>query len=220
MPSARRTALQRSAYCRLWSTIQRKQPLGHKLRQRRQRRPREYSLLHRRAQRNGRTFRLVAGRSVALDECAHRTESTRRRVSEHDDGPGQWRPQPLRRSLCAGELPRRRDDQPGDILVSNFNNSANQQGTGTTIVDITPKGGESTFFQGPSTPGQLGLTTALGVLKRGFVIVGSVPATYDSQGNLESVGQGSLMILDRNGNVVTTISDSSVPGRSLGPDGQ
>ena len=96
---------------------------------------------------------------------------------------------------------------PGDILVSNFNNSANQQGTGTTIVAINPNapnGGESTFFQGPSTPG---LTTALGVLQRGFVIVGSVPATYDSQGNLVSVGQGSLMILDRNGNVVTTLSD-------------
>jgi uncharacterized protein (TIGR03118 family) len=97
---------------------------------------------------------------------------------------------------------------PGDILVSNFNNSANQQGTGTTIVAITPNGGESTFFQGPSTPGQLGLTTALGVLKSGFVIVGSVPATYDSLGNLVSVGQGSLMILDRHGNVVTSISDS------------
>ena len=96
----------------------------------------------------------------------------------------------------------------GDILVSNFNNSANQQGTGTTIVSLTPRGGESTFFQGPSTPGQLGLTTALGVLQRGFVIVGSLPATYDSQGNLESVGQGSLIILDRNGNVVDTISDS------------
>ncbi len=40
----------------------------------------------------------------------------------------------------------------GDILVSNFNNSANQQGTGTTIVSLTPRGGESTFFQGPSTP--------------------------------------------------------------------
>jgi len=26
----------------------------------------------------------------------------------------------------------------GDILVSNFNNSANLQGRGTTIVDITP----------------------------------------------------------------------------------
>ncbi len=98
---------------------------------------------------------------------------------------------------------------PGDILVSNFNNSANQQGTGTTIVRITPSGSESDFFQGSSTPGQLGLTTALGVLSRGFVIVGSVPATYDSNGNLVSVGQGSLMILDKNGNVVTTLTDSA-----------
>ncbi len=99
---------------------------------------------------------------------------------------------------------------PGDTLVSNFNNSANQQGTGTTIVAISPNGGQSTFFQGPSTPGQLGLTTALGVLKRGFVIVGSLPATYDSHGNLVSVGQGSLLILDRNGHVVTTLSNSSL----------
>ena len=96
---------------------------------------------------------------------------------------------------------------PGDILVSNFNNSANQQGTGTTIVDISPSGSQSVFFQDPSTPGQLGLTTALGVLSSGFVIVGSVPATYDSDGNLCSVGQGSLLILDSNGNVVTTLSD-------------
>jgi hypothetical protein len=99
---------------------------------------------------------------------------------------------------------------PADILVSNFNNSANQQGTGTTIVRIAPDGSESDFFQGPSTPGPLGLTTALGVLSRGFVIVGSVPATYDSQGNLLSVGQGSLLILDKNGNVVTTLTDSQL----------
>jgi uncharacterized protein (TIGR03118 family) len=96
---------------------------------------------------------------------------------------------------------------PGDILVSNFNNSANQQGTGTTIVSIAPNGSQSVFFQGPSTPGQVGLTTALGILKSGFVIVGNVPATYDSQGNLVSVGQGSLTILNSNGKVVTTLSD-------------
>src|SRR5208337_488802 len=99
---------------------------------------------------------------------------------------------------------------PGDILVSNFNNSANQQGTGTTIVDIKPNGAESLFFQGPSAPGQVGLSTALGILQRGFVIVGNVPATYDSHGNLVSVGQGSLTILDSKGNVVTTISNSSL----------
>ena len=56
----------------------------------------------------------------------------------------------------------------------------------------------------------MGLDTALGILKSGFVIVGNVPATYDSHGNIVSVGQGSLMILDRNGNVVETISDSSL----------
>lgn len=29
---------------------------------------------------------------------------------------------------------------PGDILVSNFNNSSNMQGTGTTIIKLTPNG--------------------------------------------------------------------------------
>ena len=95
--------------------------------------------------------------------------------------------------------------KPGDVLVSNFNNSANQQGTGSTIVNISPNGGESVFFQDTTASG---LTTALGVLKSGFVIVGNVPATYDSKGNLVSVGQGSLRILDSKGKVVTTLSDS------------
>ena len=42
---------------------------------------------------------------------------------------------------------------PGDVLVSNFNNSGNQQGTTATIVRISPSGSESLFYQGPSTPG-------------------------------------------------------------------
>ena len=72
---------------------------------------------------------------------------------------------------------------PGDILVSNFNNSC--QPTGDRHDDRRHHArtvASRLFFQGPSTPGQLGLTTALGVLKRGFVIVGNVPATYDSHG--------------------------------------
>jgi uncharacterized protein (TIGR03118 family) len=92
--------------------------------------------------------------------------------------------------------------QAGDILVSNFNNSDNVQGTGTTIVQITPDGQQSVFFQGD--PG-LGLTTALGVLKSGFVIVGNVPTSADG-----TVQQGSLLILDSNGNVVTQVSDSAL----------
>jgi uncharacterized protein (TIGR03118 family) len=96
---------------------------------------------------------------------------------------------------------------PGDVLVSNFNNKANQQGTGTTIVRITPSGGESVFYHNSSTPG---LTTALGVLKSGFVLVGNLPATYDSMGNLLNIGQGSLTILDSNGKVLTTLTDAKL----------
>ncbi len=95
--------------------------------------------------------------------------------------------------------------KPGDILVSNFNNSKNQQGTGSTIVDVSRNGRQSLYFQDTS---QSGLDTALGVLSRGFVIVGNVPGTYDSSGNLLSVGQGSLRVLDRTGKVVATLSDS------------
>jgi hypothetical protein len=91
---------------------------------------------------------------------------------------------------------------PGDLLVSNFNDSANVQGTGSTIVRITPDGQRSVFFQGHAG---LGLTTALGVLKSGFVIVGNVPT--DNNGVAQ---QGSLLILDANGKVVATLSDSAL----------
>jgi hypothetical protein len=49
----------------------------------------------------------------------------------------------------------------------------NLQGTGTTILKVAPTGGVSVFFHGPAG---LGLTTALGVLKRGSVPVGNLPA--------------------------------------------
>ena len=91
-----------------------------------------------------------------------------------------------------------------DILVSNFNASSNMQGTGTTIVDISPSGTSSLFFQGPSG---LGLTTALGVLKRGFVIVGSVPTT---DGTGATAQQGSLIILDKNGLQVANFSNAAI----------
>lgn len=104
--------------------------------------------------------------------------------------------------------------RPGDVLVSNFNNSSNLQGTGTTIIKFTPTdtlapsvpagqpGNAVTFFQ--STPA--GLTTALGTLRRGFVLVGNLP-TQD--GTLGTVAQGSLQVVDRNGNLVTGLSDST-----------
>jgi hypothetical protein len=90
---------------------------------------------------------------------------------------------------------------PGDILVSNFNDSSNVQGTGATIVRITPNGQQSVFFQGPDG---LGLTTALGVLPQGFVIVGSLPNTPSG------IENGSLLILDSNGTQVGQISNSAL----------
>jgi hypothetical protein len=89
--------------------------------------------------------------------------------------------------------------EPGDILVSNFNNSSNAQGTGTTIVRISRQGQLSVFFQG--NPG-LGLTTALGVLQTGFVLVGNLPAS--SSGSIEPT---SLLVINRHGKLVATLSD-------------
>lgn len=99
--------------------------------------------------------------------------------------------------------------QFGDILVSNFNNGNNLQGTGSTIISLTangtiaPNGTASVFFQG--NPG-VGLTTALGVLKKGFVIVGNVPTT---DGTIATIQSGSLLVLDRNGNLVSTIESGA-----------
>lgn len=63
----------------------------------------------------------------------------------------------------------------GDVLVSNFNSGpANQQGRGSTIVEVAPTGQQRLFSQ---VPGRVGLTTAPAVLRQGFVVVGSLPTT-------------------------------------------
>jgi hypothetical protein len=93
---------------------------------------------------------------------------------------------------------------PGDVLVSNFNNSDNLQGTGTTIVRITPDNQTSVFFQAPAGSG---LSTALGVLKRGYVLVGNLPSI---DGTSDTAQQGSLMIIDKNGNMVANLTDSAL----------
>jgi hypothetical protein len=103
----------------------------------------------------------------------------------------------------------------GNILVSNFNNSANLQGTGTTIVQISPEGSASLFAQidpanlpGPC-PGGVGLSTALAVLRTGWVIVGSLPTT---DGTSATAQAGCLLVLDNNGNVVETFYGSLING--------
>lgn len=96
--------------------------------------------------------------------------------------------------------------KPGDVLVSNFNGSGNLQGTGTTIVNIPAGGPTALFFQGK--PG-LGLTTALNILKRGFVLAGNFPSTDGTCGNAKA---GSILVIDKSGKLVSTISDPLIDG--------
>jgi len=95
---------------------------------------------------------------------------------------------------------------PGDLLVSNFNNSQNQQGTGTTIVKFAPNGSQTLFFQGQTG---LGLTTALEILKAGFVLVGNFPSSDGTCGNSQP---GSILVIDGSGRLVTSVTPTGLNG--------
>ncbi len=103
----------------------------------------------------------------------------------------------------------------GDVLVSNFNNKKNLQGTGTTIVQISPHGTLSLFAQidaqklPGACPGGVGLTTALAVLQRGWVIVGSLPT---SNGMAATAKAGCLIVLNSEGLPVETFSGGPING--------
>lgn len=143
--------------------------------------------------------------------------------TSHSSNPG-------RISVVASTVPKNGDLNPygvarvpdskgslvkGNILVSNFNSSANLQGTGTTIVQISPDGTTSLFAQIDATklpgpcPGGVGLTTALAVLRPGWVVVGSLPTT---DGTSATARAGCLLVLDSNGNVVETFYGSLING--------
>ncbi len=103
----------------------------------------------------------------------------------------------------------------GDVLVSNFNNSANLQGTGTTIVEISPSGSVTLFARlkaqnlHGACPGGVGLTTALVVLRSGWVIVGSLPT---SDGTSATAQAGCLIVINRMGKAVETFSGGPING--------
>ena len=70
----------------------------------------------------------------------------------------------------------------GDVLVSNFNDGANNQGTSVTIMPISPTGKASTFSNvGAQVKGTVGLTTALSVFRNGDVVVGACPHQREFQ---------------------------------------
>lgn len=103
----------------------------------------------------------------------------------------------------------------GNYLVSNFNAKSNNQGTGSTIVQITPAGKLSVFAQitarslPGSCPGGVGLTTALGILPHGYVVVGSLPTT---NGQSATAKYGCLIVLNSAGHPVETIAGTNIQG--------
>jgi hypothetical protein len=109
--------------------------------------------------------------------------------------------------------------QAGQLLISNFNAKEgakqNGQGTGTTIVQISPAGKTSLFatvnaktLPGPC-PGGVGLTTALNILPGGYVVVGSLPTT---NGKSATAKYGCLIVLNSEGKAVETIASKNIQG--------
>lgn len=104
--------------------------------------------------------------------------------------------------------------QKDDVLVDNFNNVSNLQGTGSSIVDYNPTTKKTTLFakvaqNSAACPGGVGLTTAMIMLKSGWVIAGSTPST---DGSTRTKGPGCLLVFDANGNLATTWSGPNING--------
>lgn len=134
-----------------------------------------------------------------------------------------------RTKLVASTVPRNGDLNPygvalvrhsqgrlhqDSVLVSNFNNSKNLQGTGSTIVEISPNGHRIQFAHitkrglPGACPGGIGLTTAL-VILRDWVFVGSTPSRNGQAGTAKA---GCVLVLNSRGHVVETISGHGING--------
>ncbi|KVZ89921.1 hypothetical protein [Burkholderia ubonensis] len=102
--------------------------------------------------------------------------------------------------------------QRGDVLVDNFNNAANLQGTGSTIVNYRPSTQQLSLFASiprdlKACPGGVGLSTAMTMLKSGWVIVGSTPS---NDGTTNTKGAGCLIVLDPHGKIASTWSTPNI----------
>jgi hypothetical protein len=104
--------------------------------------------------------------------------------------------------------------QKDDVLVDNFNDVSNLQGTGTTIIIYNPATKKTTQLAKlprnlAQCPGGVGLTTAMTMLKSGWVIVGSTPS---QDGTTGTKGQGCLIVLDPNGGVAAVWTGPDING--------
>jgi hypothetical protein len=162
----------------------------------------------------------VAGSSFAAEDAAARASMT--------PEPGSFLAGKTAVTLLGSTTPSNGDENPyailpvsktvgslsaGDVLVDNFNDSSNFQGTGTTIVNVHPGGKVTVFAQLPNSvpgcPGGVGLTTAMVQLSTGWIIVGSLPST---DGGIDTVGRGCLLVLSAAGRLAGTISGPYLDG--------
>ena len=89
--------------------------------------------------------------------------------------------------------------RPGEMLISNFNDTM-LQGRGSTIITIDPSSGKTgLFFQG--TP-PIGFSNALGLVQAGLVFAGSV---FTTDGTFNTAKTGGLYVLDARGHIVTNL---------------
>jgi hypothetical protein len=97
--------------------------------------------------------------------------------------------------------------QAGDILVTNFNNSNNLQGTGTTIMRVNVSTGQiSTFYAGPASRG--GFSAAIGILSNGIVLAGNL---LTADGTAATAQPGVISVFDRYGNFLGTFGSVDGP---------
>ena len=99
-----------------------------------------------------------------------------------------------------------------DVLVDNFNNISNLQGTGTTIVGFRPATKDTYLFAKlpqnlAQCPGGVGLSTAMTMLKTGWVLVGSTPS---KDGTTATKGDGCVLVLDANGRLAAVWSGAAI----------
>ena len=101
--------------------------------------------------------------------------------------------------------------QPGDLLISNFNNGANQQGRGHSIVLI--RAGVQSLFFSANPAWNVGWSGGLGILSNGVVVAGNLPTTDGTPATLQP---GSIFFIDPNGALLFQFTN---PGAVDGPWG-
>ena len=101
-----------------------------------------------------------------------------------------------------------------DVLVDNFNNVSNLQGTGGSIVAFTPATRQTTLIASlpqrlAQCPGGVGLSAAMTMLKSGWIIVGSTPS---SDGTTATKGAGCLLVLGPDGQLAAAWTGPNING--------